>query len=304
MRSVEPMTIGARNPRLRRLRRLVARSKARSEERAFVVDGPQLVADALRSGLVVEEIFAAPDVLVDIGLDGLIGPEVDVYEVEARVLVSVLDPVNPRPVAAVVVQPSWSLDDLAADRPVLVAVELRDPGNLGTAIRSAEAAGLAGVAVVGSSVDRFAPKVVRASAGSLFRIPIVAWSDAGQALAELSSTGRPVLAAVVDPAAAPYDEIDLSAAAILVGNEPHGLAPELVARADAAFTIPVASRPPSCASRRPANGAGRAGSRPENRWTPTGPVVNVDRRRPATRHDTRPGHDRRSTARNPERKRR
>lgn len=240
MRSVEPIAIGARNPRLRRLRRLVGRSRARSEEQAFVVDGPQLVADVLRCGLTVEEIFAAPRFLVESGLDALIEPGTDVYEVDAGVLTSVLDPVNPRPLAAVVSTPRWSPDDLAVDRPVLVAVELRDPGNLGTVVRSAEGAGLAGVAIAGPSVDRFSPKVVRASAGSVFRTPLVTWNDPREAMDDLAAAGHPVLAAVVDPVAPAYDEVDLTAAAILVGNEPRGLAPELVDRAGGAFTIPLA----------------------------------------------------------------
>ena len=90
--------------------------------------------------------------------------------------------------------------------PVLVAVELRDPGNLGTVIRTAEAAGLAGVVVAGDSVDRFNPKVVRASAGSLFRLPVVDDPDpVATGRASFAETGRPVVATVVDAQARPYD---------------------------------------------------------------------------------------------------
>ncbi len=243
MWSVQPVPIGAGNPRLRRLRRLIARTKARSQERAFVVDGPLLVAEALRSELAVEQIFAARSVLADPELAALVcrsgAAGTEVYEVDESVLGAVLDPVNPRPLAAVVAQPSWVLDDLDADQPVLVAVELRDPGNLGTAIRSAEAAGFGGVVVVGESVDSFAPKVVRASAGSVLRLPIVRLPELDQALAAISARGWPVLCAVVDPEAPRYDSIDLSGAAILVGNEPHGLPPRAIRLGDGTFTIPL-----------------------------------------------------------------
>ena len=237
-----PVRIGNKNPRLRRLRRLVSRSKVRSEERAFVVDGPVLVADALASPLTVREIFAGPEELVSEELTARLAaqPDIEVFEVAASVLNEVLDPVTPRPLAAVVDVPVWTLDDLAADAPVLVAVELRDPGNLGTIIRTAEAAGLAGVVVAGASVDPTAPKVVRASAGSVLRLPVVRLPDSAAAVAALQADGRAVWSAVVDQDAEPYDQVDLDRAAIMVGNEPHGLAPDVVTLGDGRLTIPVA----------------------------------------------------------------
>lgn len=206
-----------------------------------MVDGPRLVADCVRSGLEIREVFAAEGALAGLGIDKLLGPEVDIFDVDPSLLSSILDPVNPQPMAAVAAMPTWSLDDLMADdRPFLVAVELRDPGNLGTVIRTAEAAGLAGVVVAGDSVDRFAPKVVRASAGSLFRLPTVDGGDPQALVAELRARGRSVVAAVVAPGAPPYDHTDLSRAAILIGNEPHGLPAEVVAAVEFPVTIPMA----------------------------------------------------------------
>lgn len=239
---LEPVVIGAKNARLRRLKQLNSRTKVRSEERAFVVDGPVLVADALRSDVVVQEIFAAPEMLVDPDLADLvqlIGPEVAVYEVDPQVLQAALDPVNPRPLAAVAAPPTWSFEDLPTDRPLLVAVELRDPGNMGTMLRTAEAAGFGGVVIVGDSVDCLAPKVVRASAGSVLRVPFVRVSDIDDAFASIRVGGWPILSAVVDPEAASYDGFDLRQAAIVVGNEPHGLSAEAIRLGDGQFTIPL-----------------------------------------------------------------
>ena len=203
-----------------------------------MVDGPVLVADALASDLTVTEVFAAADALPpELPLD----PAIDVFVVEESVLSSVLDPVTPRPLAAVVCRRGWALADLAVDRPVLVAVELRDPGNLGTIVRTAEAAGLAGVTVVGASVDPWHPKVVRASAGSILRTPVVTIDDTEGAFDRLRAQGREVVVSVLDPSAPAYDEIDLSGAAIVVGNEPHGLTDEVVDMADQVVTIPMAS---------------------------------------------------------------
>ncbi len=204
-----------------------------------MVDGPVLVAEALRSSLRVREVFAAPGILDEYDLGPLLTNDTQVFEADPSVLAAALDPINPRPLAAVVDAPSWGFDDLTADRPLLVAVELRDPGNLGTVIRSAEGAGFAGVVAAGDSVDPFAPKVVRASAGSVMRLPVVRGSDVAETLSEIRRHGWPILAAVVDPDATPYDEVDLSRAALLLGNEPHGLSAETIRLGDGQFTIPL-----------------------------------------------------------------
>jgi len=243
------MPIGAKNPRLRLLKQLVGRPKARSTERAFVVDGPRLVVDAMRAGLEVREIFASIDAMaaLDREAERLASVEgdrftgIEVYEVDPSVLGAVLDPVNPQPIAAVVTIPDWSVEDLlAGDRAILVAVELRDPGNLGTVIRTAEAAGMAGVIVAGDSVDRFSPKVVRASAGSVFRLPVITAADPVAMVSQLLEQGRTVVAAVVEPDAPAYDTRDLTGAAILIGNEPHGLPAQVVAAVTEPVTIPMA----------------------------------------------------------------
>lgn len=241
MASIDPVVIGSKNQRLRQLRRLTSRAKVRSEERTFVVDGPVLVSDVLRSSLSVLEVFGSEDELADRGLRSALGsrPDVDVFEVERSVLESILDPVNPRPLAAVVATPEWTMSDLGRDLPILVAVELRNPGNMGTVMRTAEAAGFSGVVVVGESVDWVAPKVVRASAGSVFRTPVVRFQSVEDAYVSIGETGRPIYSAVVDDDAEDYVSVDLRSAAIVVGNEPHGLAPEAIKLGDGRLTIPV-----------------------------------------------------------------
>ncbi len=242
MAALDPVVVGSKNQRLRQLRRLTSRAKVRSEERAFVVDGPVLVADVLRSPLSVLEVFGSSDELYGEQVHAALlqRPDVEVFQAEASVLESILDPVNPRPLAAVVTTPAWTIEDLGNDLPLLVAVELRNPGNMGTVMRTAEAAGFGGVVVVGDSVDWVAPKVVRASAGSLFRIPVVRFDDVEQAYAAIRDSGRQLYSAVVDQDAEDYVEVDLRSAAIVVGNEPHGLAPEAIKLGDGRLTIPVA----------------------------------------------------------------
>jgi TrmH family RNA methyltransferase len=121
----------------------------------------------------------------------------------------------------------------------MVAVELRDPGNLGTLIRTAEAAGCGGIVVTGTTVDPLNPKVVRASAGSVLRLPVVEIAEVGPCLAAVRAAGRLLVATVVDPKADHYDQVDLRVAAILVGNEPRGLDASVVDQVDLTVTIPM-----------------------------------------------------------------
>ncbi len=244
--NLEPVPLGSHNDRLKRLRRLVRQSKVRFQERAFVVEGPTLVVDALASPLVVEAIYAGSGRGLDLltaerDLRGVSVGTTPVYTVDDDVLASVLDTANPRPVAAVVAAPVWTVADIDGDLPVLVAVELRDPGNLGTVIRTAEAAGLGGVVIVGHSVDHLNPKVVRSSAGSVLRLPVVVNEALTEAVNDLRSAGRTVVATVVDPDAPAHDQVDLTSSAILLGNEPHGLDPISLDASDVVVTIPMAS---------------------------------------------------------------
>lgn len=239
------IALSSRHEQLKRLRRLVRQAKVRSSERAFVVDGPTLVAEALRAPIPVQAIFVGATTglraLLDANADVVssLSDDVVLYEVEDRVLAPILDPRNPIPVAAVVSAPASSLADLPVDRPVLVAVELRDPGNLGTLIRTAEAAGCGGIVVTGTTVDPLNPKVVRASAGSVLRLPVVEIAEVGPCLAAVRAAGRLLVATVVDPKADHYDQVDLRVAAILVGNEPRGLDASVVDQVDLTVTIPM-----------------------------------------------------------------
>jgi TrmH family RNA methyltransferase len=240
--SDRPLTSGSKLAK--RLRKLVNQRKARSQERAFVVDGPKLVAEALDPAghAEVETVVVGPR--VDDASAGVIAlaetSGVTVQRVDDSVLRTILDPVTPQPVAAIVARRDHTVDDLASTAMALCLVEARDPGNVGTLIRSAEAAGAAGLVLIGASVDPTNPKTVRASAGSVLRVPTVHLPDLNDAMAELAATGRPLVATVARGEAIPYDEVRLVDAAVLLGNEAHGLPEAVIARADVTATIPLA----------------------------------------------------------------
>ncbi|MGH1504029.1 MAG: TrmH family RNA methyltransferase [Acidimicrobiales bacterium] len=261
----ESAGIGPRSARLKRLRRLVTRRRARFTERAFVVEGPVLVGEAIASPLAVLAVYAEPDAPAEV-LDAARAAGVEVVAVAAGALGSVLDTVAPRPVAAEVAWPGERtvadvLDSIDAARPVLVLAELADPGNVGTLLRTAEAAGYGAVVIAGTgdtpggsddtadgtadgaaaargAIDPTNPKVVRAAAGALFRLPVASasWSEVVDAVA---GSGRPLVATVVDTDAPAYDTVDLAAAALVLGSEAHGLSSTQVAACAEAVTIPL-----------------------------------------------------------------
>jgi TrmH family RNA methyltransferase len=158
------------------------------------------------------------------------------------VLERVADTVTPQPVAAIARRPDVDLDDLQHAEFLVVCVDVRDPGNLGTVLRVAEGAGAGGVICCEGSVDAYSPKTVRASAGSLFHVPVVA---EGEPLEVLDRMGRWDMHRLGTDAhrGRPYDAVDLTApTALVLGNEAHGLPADLVAQLDGTVTIPMVGR--------------------------------------------------------------
>ncbi len=163
--------------------------------------------------------------------------------VEDRALASLSDSVTPAGVVAVSRFLDRPLAHLLERGPRLVAVcaDVRDPGNAGTVIRSADAAGADAVVLAGSSVDAYNPKTVRATVGSLFHLPLAVEPDVEAVLTALHEAGLRVLAADGHGEVALFEADDLLAGptAWLFGNEAHGLSDELAAQADHRVRIPI-----------------------------------------------------------------
>jgi TrmH family RNA methyltransferase len=230
---------------VQRLRRLSGRRAARSEEGAFVVDGPVLVLEALRAGVAVQEVLVAPGAAPDV-LDAAREHRVPVRTVVADVLAKAVDAVTPQGVAAIATRPEVPVAaaiDAASRGPLsLVLVDIADPGNAGTLLRTAEAAGAAAVLFCGASVDPCNPKCVRASAGALFHLPV---ASGGEAVAVLDGLGGAGVrrAATVVRGGVPYDAVDLTGpVALVLGNEAHGLPATLDHLVDDRLTIPMHGR--------------------------------------------------------------
>lgn len=199
---------------------------------------------ALNSGAAVESVFYSPQGLdqADVALlERCQAGGLRVYELEPGVLAQAADTVTPQPLAAIVnmVRLELSVIDPALRTPVVVCAEVRDPGNAGTILRSAEASGAQAVIFSTGSVDAFNPKTVRASAGTLFQLPVINHADLDHTLSTLAGMGFTSVG-TVPRGGVDYDLADLSGnVAFVLGNEAHGLSPDLVARLDLGVTIPM-----------------------------------------------------------------
>ena len=227
--------------------RRLARRVNRAETRLFLVEGPQAVREALAVEGCVREVFAVPsaaDAHPEVRAAAESGG-VEWHLVEDAALASLAETVHPQGLVAVCRFVDVPLEDLLAGAPRLVAVcaDVRDPGNAGTVIRCADAAGAGGVVLTGHSVDPYNGKAVRASVGSLFHLPVAVAADPVAVVARLREAGLTVLAA--DGAG----ETDLDDAADsgllarptawLFGNEAWGLPAEVAALANHRVRIPI-----------------------------------------------------------------
>ena len=231
-----------RTPRVVAARRL-QRRRERAEAGQFLAEGPQAVREA---GAAVRELFGTPSALARFaGLAAdLAARGARVSPVTEEALAALAGTVQPQGLVAVCAFVDVPLDVALARRPRLVAVlaEVRDPGNAGTVLRTADAAGAGAVIFAGEAVDPYNGKCVRASAGSLFHLDVVRSPSADPVVAVLRRAGYTVLAADA------HGEVDLDGLALDVptawvfGSEAHGLPAELAQAADVRVRVPIHGR--------------------------------------------------------------
>jgi RNA methyltransferase, TrmH family len=241
---------GAHSPRLKAARRLTKRA-FRQRERAFLAEGPQAVAEAFRYGAHVTDLFVTVpargrhhDLVAAIADAGI-----PVHVVSGEIMDELAQTVTPQGLLAVcgfVDVPLAGITDKSQPRLVALLANVRDPGNAGTVLRTADAAGAQAVVFADASVDPYNGKCVRASAGSLFHLPVVAAAGLEEAISKLRQAGLRIVAADGRDGR-PLDDPEVQArlaepTAWMFGNEAWGLPPALVALADEPVAVPIYGR--------------------------------------------------------------
>ncbi|WP_243745208.1 TrmH family RNA methyltransferase, partial [Streptomyces hainanensis] len=242
-----------RSPRVVAARRLARRS-FRGKERRFLAEGPQAVREAAthRAGgeRTLVELFATPEAAERHGdvIEAAHAAGAPVHRASEEIVAGISQTVTPQGMVGVCRFLDRPVEEILAARPRLVAVlaHVRDPGNAGTVLRCADAAGADAVILTDASVDLYNPKAVRASVGSLFHLPVAVGVPVERAVAGLAAAGTRVLAA---DGGGDHDldaELDTGAmggpTAWIFGNEAWGLPAETRELADAVVRVPIHGR--------------------------------------------------------------
>ncbi len=235
------------NSRIRLVRKLATR-KGRAAEGRFAGEGMNLGIEILDMDLYVDFIMipaGAADDAPDFIRKCIDSPDITVCEVPARVFAGLTDAENGIGMLAVVKLREYGpdlLDGLRPDDNILVLDRIQDPGNMGTLIRTAVAAGYKAIVAMSGTVDIYSPKVLRATAGMVFEIPVIYVPDNEALKGILGRSGRHIVVTDVN-GGVPYYEEDLSRGiALIIGNEGSGVSDALMEIADVRVTLPMKGR--------------------------------------------------------------
>lgn len=229
--------LGVRSGTVKAARKLLRR-RYRHQQGLFLAEGWQAVEAA---GTAVVEVFATPSAASQFAP---LLAEHRVHVVDDAAFASLVQTRQPQGIVAVCRQPEYKLSRVLHDSPgsiVVVCDQLRDPGNAGTIIRTAAAIAAAAVVFTGDSVDVFNDKVIRASAGGLFAIPVLSEPELAPVLTQLRDAGYTIMAADGGAAVSLFDSgVALTQpTAWLVGNEARGLDPTAMELTDHQLAIPI-----------------------------------------------------------------
>lgn len=235
------MITSTSNPRIKELVLLGKKSKERREQGVFLAEGPKMFKEAPKEW--IKELYVTESYLLDEkNQDSLAGLE---YEVLAEhVMKAACGTRAPQGVLAVVSVPEWELHSIAGqERGCFLFLEnIQDPGNLGTMIRTAEAAGISAVIASPGTADLYNPKTIRATMGSIYRMPCFMEQDFTGAVRRLKEAGAKIYAAHLKGSKM-YDEPDYKEkCGFLIGNEGSGLTDEAAALADEYIKVPMEGR--------------------------------------------------------------
>lgn len=226
----------SKNPKVKQWKKLLSK-KDRDKTGKFIIEGFHLVEEALKEENLVSEVIVQENIELPMGFQL---NDVDVVYVAQEVMKSISDTEAPQGIAAVCDQQMYNIDNIPG-RQYLLIDAVQDPGNLGTMIRTADAAGIDAVVLGEGCADPYNPKVIRSTQGSLFHIPVLK-ADLGDFISLIKHSGIPVFGTSLENAE-PYDKTSgHKKFALLVGNEGKGVHQDLLQMTDKNLYIPIYGR--------------------------------------------------------------
>ena len=235
------MITSTSNSKIKQLVQWNQKARARKEDRVFLAEGIKMFQEAPKAW--IREVFLTEELMKRLSqplLEKLNGLPFET--VSEEVFKKAADTQSPQGILCVLHQPEYGLQDLGIyrqDALLMVLEDLQDPGNLGTILRTGEGAGVTGVLMSRRTVDLFNPKTIRATMGSIYRMPFLYVDSLEQAVRQLQQNGVQVYAAHLEGKTEHYQENYKGKTAFLIGNEGNGLKPETAALADTYIRIPM-----------------------------------------------------------------
>ena len=217
------------------------KKKYRDQFGEYLIEGPNLLKEALKEEVWVETVFVDPMMTAEeeeiISSGNLEDKD---FCLSGNLFRELKDTETPQGIITVIRKPEFRDPGKNTGGNVLVLDRLQDPGNIGTLIRTADAAGYEMAVFVKGTADPYGAKVVRSATGSLFRMPIYFAENGREAVDFLHERGKRIFATAMDADKAYYDAELTENAAVIIGNEGNGIDPELMKRADEKIMIPMA----------------------------------------------------------------
>lgn len=232
------MITSTKNPKIQWVRRLQTKPRVRQADNVFVIEGVRLIEEAQSANWGINSVFFTES-LTDRGrrlLKVITETKAKLEPISSNVMQAISDTTNPQGILAVLEMKSLTIPDYLDF--VLILDRLRDPGNLGTILRTAAAANVQAVFLTAGSVDAFSPKVLRAGMGAHFRMPILRleWSEIGN---EINSADAHVFVATSREGVSYYEAEFQQKLALIIGGEADGPSNEALEKADSRVMIPM-----------------------------------------------------------------
>ncbi len=236
----------SQNPAVKEIKSLKSR-RDREEKGLFYVEGLRIVEEALEENADIVEVAVTEEFAADARNAGILGKievlRIKTYLFAQKLFKEITDTETPQGILAVMRIRRHELEsELDRNGLYVIMDSIRDPGNMGTIIRTADAAGFSGVILSKGCVDVYNPKVLRSTMGSVFHMPVYHAGDMPETIKILKSNGINILVSHLDGKASLFEADLRSGAAIVVGSEAEGVSDQLKALADLLVKIPMPGR--------------------------------------------------------------
>ena len=236
------MISSASNPQIKNIIQLQNKPKARAEQGVFVIEGIKMFEESRDGGYLIKAYFSESFYQEKLEMDYNYFSDLSYEIVKDSVLKEVSDTLTPQGIMVVAKKPVYNLEQMILDphANLVLLEDIRDPGNLGTILRTAEGAGATGIILSKSSVDMYNPKVIRSTMGAIYRMPFVYVEDFNNTLKQIKQNNITIYAAHLAATCA-YDGMNYQGkCAIMIGNEANGLSDESAKLSNHYIKIPMA----------------------------------------------------------------